>query len=247
MPGGDALRRRTHQVTTNAAGVRDYAPGDSFSRIHWRSTARKDRLIVKEFELDPMADIWLLMDLDRSVHVGEFNPMQEEIAHESAGEAFPFPIPPTTEEYTVAASASLGRYFLQRDRAVGFAAFGSHRETIPADRGPRQLTKILESLAVVQAQGHVTFDQLISMEGETLPRGTTVVLVTPSTRDTWVESAHLLLRRGLRVVSVLVDPKSFGGRPGMDGIGLQLGVLGISSYMIRRDEDLKAALSQRYI
>ena len=236
-----------HQVTTNAAGVRDYAPGDSFSRIHWRSTARKDRLIVKEFELDPMADIWLLMDLDRSVHVGEFDPTQEEIAHESAGEAFPFPIPPTTEEYAVAASASLGRYFLQRDRAVGFAAFGSHRETIPADRGPRQLTKILESLAVVQAQGHVTFDQLISMEGETLPRGTTVVLVTPSTHDTWVESAHLLLRRGLRVVSVLVDPKSFGGRPGMDGIGLQLGVLGISSYMIRRDADLKTALSQRYI
>ncbi|MGH2525059.1 MAG: DUF58 domain-containing protein, partial [Anaerolineales bacterium] len=31
MPGGEALRRRTHYVTPNAAGVRDYAPGDSFN------------------------------------------------------------------------------------------------------------------------------------------------------------------------------------------------------------------------
>jgi uncharacterized protein (DUF58 family) len=63
LPGGDALRRRTHYVTTNASGVRDYAPGDSFSRIHWRSTARRDRLIVKEFELDPLADIWIVPDM----------------------------------------------------------------------------------------------------------------------------------------------------------------------------------------
>ena len=40
---GEALRRRTHYVTTNAAGVRDYAPGDSFGRIHWPSTARRNR------------------------------------------------------------------------------------------------------------------------------------------------------------------------------------------------------------
>ena len=63
LPGGDALRRRTHYVTTNASGVRDYAPGDSYSRIHWRSTARRDRLIVKEFELDPLADIWIVPDM----------------------------------------------------------------------------------------------------------------------------------------------------------------------------------------
>jgi hypothetical protein len=28
-----------------------------------RSTARRDRLIVKEFELDPMADIWIIPDM----------------------------------------------------------------------------------------------------------------------------------------------------------------------------------------
>jgi hypothetical protein len=64
LSGGEALRRRTHYVTTNASGVRDYAPGDSFSRIHWRSTARRNRLIVKEFELDPFG-----RHLDRAGYV----------------------------------------------------------------------------------------------------------------------------------------------------------------------------------
>ena len=73
LPGGDAVRRRTQQVTTNAAGIRDYAPGDSFSRIHWPTSARKNRLFVKEFELDPLADVWLLMDAERTVHVGSYD------------------------------------------------------------------------------------------------------------------------------------------------------------------------------
>lgn len=62
LPGGEALRRRTQQVTPNAAGVREYAPGDPLNRIHWLSTARRDRLIVKEFELDPLADVWIILD-----------------------------------------------------------------------------------------------------------------------------------------------------------------------------------------
>ena len=40
LAGGDAMRRRTHYVTTNVSGVRDYEPGDGFNRIHWPSTAR---------------------------------------------------------------------------------------------------------------------------------------------------------------------------------------------------------------
>src|SRR5260370_11248838 len=71
MPGGEALRRGAHYVTANAAGVRDYSPGDSFNRIHWRSTARRDRLIVKEFELDPLSDIWVFLDGDRGVQASE--------------------------------------------------------------------------------------------------------------------------------------------------------------------------------
>ncbi|MGD2177178.1 MAG: DUF58 domain-containing protein, partial [Anaerolineae bacterium] len=34
LPGGEALQLRTHQVTPNAASVREYVPGDPLNRIH---------------------------------------------------------------------------------------------------------------------------------------------------------------------------------------------------------------------
>lgn len=43
LPGGGAMRRRTHYITTNVSSIRDYFPGDSFNRIHWPSTARTGR------------------------------------------------------------------------------------------------------------------------------------------------------------------------------------------------------------
>ncbi|MDY7040338.1 MAG: DUF58 domain-containing protein, partial [Chloroflexota bacterium] len=148
LPGGDAVHRRTHHITTNVSGVRDYAPGDSFNRIHWLSTARKEQLIVKEFELDPTADVWIFLDMEASVQGGQ----REEPVIEPKGPAVlrirserP-ELVPTTEEYGVTIAASLARHFSARERAIGLVAYGQRREILQADRGERQLAKILETL-----------------------------------------------------------------------------------------------------
>jgi uncharacterized protein (DUF58 family) len=35
LSGGEARHRRTYQVTSSVAGVREYVTGDGFNRIHW--------------------------------------------------------------------------------------------------------------------------------------------------------------------------------------------------------------------
>ena len=244
LPGGDALRRRTHHITSNASGVRDYVPGDSFGRIHWTSTAKRDRLVVKEFELDPLADIWIMMDAERNVHHGEFSPSV-------AGDVMPWELdgetalPPTTEEYAVTIAASLSRHFLQKGRSVGLATNGQRREIIQVDRGGRQMTKILETLAVLRATGTMPLDQLLTIEGDQMGRGTTVIVITPSTRGTWVEASQRLVRRGLRVIGVLIDSESFDGRPGVRGTAALLQAIGAPTYIVSRGEDLALALSKQ--
>ena len=212
LPGGDALRRRTHYTTTNASGVRDYEPGDSFNRIHWRSSARRDRLIVKEFELDPLADIWIVPDMSVYGHVSPrkaapASPMMGDIPAWLRMEEFK--LPESTEEYAVTIAASVAQFFLQRDRAVGMLAYGQANEILQPDRGERQFNRILETLAVLRAEGEVPIQDMLHAESHLFPRGTTVIVVHPVHVMTGLRGARQLSSsHPVRVMTGLPPPGS---------------------------------------
>lgn len=244
LPGGDTISRRTTHVTTNVSGVRDYAPGDSFNRIHWSSTARTGRLISKEFELDPTADIWLFLDLERvaQAQLGAADPgWQDQRLPWEPGPAFT--LPPSTVEYGVTIVASLAKHFITRDRPVGFITYCPHREIIPADRGERQLTKILETLAVVQADGHIPLSEIITAEGAHLRRSATAIFVTPTDQSYWIAAARDINQRGVKAIAVLIDPHGFGYPTSNQGLVGELAISGITTYLVQKGDDLTTALT----
>ena len=49
---------------TEVFGVRDYQPGDPLRRIHWRTTARRGELIVREFEPPGVQNLGIFLDPD---------------------------------------------------------------------------------------------------------------------------------------------------------------------------------------
>jgi len=246
MPGGDALHRRTHYITTNATGVREYVPGDSFSRIHWRSTAHRNQLIVKEFELDPMSDAWIFLDMERLVHssvrVDEVETAMREMEPWWT-RVEPFQLDPSTEEYAVTAAASVAEFFIRRRRAVGLVAYGQRREVVQADRDERQLVKVLDTLAALRAEGEMPFSEVLRLEGSRLARGTIVVAISPSVREEWVQTALFLDRAGLRVVTILVDAASFGGPTGADVLLERLLAIGTPAILLRNGDSLEEALN----
>jgi uncharacterized protein (DUF58 family) len=247
MPGGDALRRRTHYVTANAAGVRDYAPGDSFNRIHWPSTARRDRLIVKEFELDPLSDIWLFLDGygDAQASLVSAEPAAPVPTPLSVlpGHSEPVRLPPSTEEYAVSITASLAQYFIRRDRTVGLVTYGRTRDVVQPDRGERQLTKMLETLAMFRAQGRMHLSNSLLLESHQLPRWATLILVTAAWDMQWVVTAQSLKRHGMRVVAVLLDAATFGGTNQEPGTVEALWASGIPVLRVKNGDNLVNALS----
>ncbi len=248
LPGGDALRRRTHYITTNASSVRDYEPGDSFNRIHWRSTARRDRLVVKEFELDPLADIWIVPDMSVFGHI---SPRKQAAPLPPPPGDIPgwlkmqeFRLPASTEEYTVTIAASVAQFFLRRDRAVGMLGYGQSNEILQPDRGERQFNRILETLAVLRAEGEVPLQDMLYAESHLFPRGTTVIVVTPNSREEWSVAARQLSRRGLRVVTILVNPASFNGPRSAEPLYHLLRASGQVAYMVNNGDDMTSALSR---
>jgi uncharacterized protein (DUF58 family) len=71
VAGAARTSLRTQQITTNVATVRAYQPGDSLNRIHWPSTARLGSLMVKEFDLEPSGNLWIVLDLHRQQQAGD--------------------------------------------------------------------------------------------------------------------------------------------------------------------------------
>lgn len=240
LPGGTSTRRRTHHTTPNVAGAREYAPGDSFNRIHWPSTARQQRLIVKEFELDPTADLWLVLDMQRRVHQSITDRSKSDRPPEREVRS-----PESTEEYLVAAAASLANYFVLRQRRnTGLVAYGQYREVIPPEREPRQFYHILESLAVLRAHGRTPLAQVLAAEANRFGLQTSLVILTPSTDAEWVRTGlRDLLYSGIYATVILIDGASFGGWYELSGVKAELTAHNVPYYVLAQGQPIGATLS----
>ncbi|WP_245863330.1 DUF58 domain-containing protein [Candidatus Viridilinea mediisalina] len=252
LAGGQATRARSFHSSPNVAGIREYAPGDSMSHIHWRSTARIGRLMVKEFELDPSADIYLVLDMQERAVVQDTrvdlrppedvritHPWWERQQSESVVEERYLP---STEEGSVVVTASLARTLLTQNRIVGLIAWGQHREVIPAEREARQLPKILEALAVLRAHSTHSLAEVLLAESARFGRDCTLVIVTSSLDERWVGALQQQLYRGVRAVVVLVDPQSFGGWHDPEPILHRLAELRVPTFRVRQGEPLEESL-----
>jgi uncharacterized protein (DUF58 family) len=246
LPGGEALRRRTHYVTTNASGVRDYMTGDVINRIHWPLSMKRQRLTVKEFELDPMSEIWIMLDLNRNVQVRMALPISsdEQITETAPDTPQTFVLPAQTEEYAVSLAASVAQHFLKQNRAVGLVTYGHHREVLSSDRGERQINKMMEMLSVLRADGGVPFERVLRAEGALLPRGATVIAISTSSDVNWALSAQQMVRSGLRVVALVVDAQTFGGEQSAAPVIGALAEAGAIVRVVKRGESLSEAIER---
>jgi uncharacterized protein (DUF58 family) len=189
LEGTHSAPERTLQTTPLATTVRPYAPGDSFNRIHWRSTARLGEIQVKEFDLEQTADVWLFVDLDSSVQSGE-------------GDI-------STVEESLRVAASVAHDAIVENRAVGLTTSGHRIVSIPADRGPRQRQKIMQLLAAVEGDGSATLAEQLLNGLPLLRRGMTAVIITPSRERHWVRTLTGLRARGVAAVIVALDGESY--------------------------------------
>jgi uncharacterized protein (DUF58 family) len=241
LPGGTAIQRRTPFVTPNASSVRDYFPGDAFNRISWSATARSGKLMVKEFELDPTADIWIALDMQASVQAGATG--LAAMPNFKGGEV---PLSfwlDSTEEYGVTIAASLARHFLNQNRNVGLLGSSHQPISIPTDRGGRQMLKILEQLAVSRADGDTPFSELLLAEGTQFTRNSTVIAITSSTDEDWVQSVIGIVSRRVQCVAIVIEPSTFGAGDSSLFVVSSLASVGVPTYMVKYGDDISRALA----
>jgi uncharacterized protein (DUF58 family) len=206
--------------------VREYAFGDSISRIHWNSTARLGKMMSKEFDLGLSSDVWILVDLHRDVQAGELDE--------------------STDEYAVSVAASMASKYLDAQLPAGLVAYGDQRYMLPAETGAGQFDRIMEFLAMSKAEGDIPLEQLLPMEEQLWGYHSSLVVITSSHHLEWVSALRELSRRRVRIAVILLDGQSFGGMFDSMAVIPELYDIGISPYLIRQGDSIPVALSSTY-
>ncbi len=217
-PGGrlgeGRVRRATFERTINAATVREYQPGDAVNAIHWRTSARRDDLFVRQFESTPSGDWWIVLDLNARVQAG----------HGAD----------STIEHAIILAASLADVGLRARHAVGLAA--SARDSIwlaPRDDAT-QRWDVLGALALAQT-GDLALRDLLTRARTSLRQFSSLILITPDVRGEWLDALPFLMWRGIVPTVLVLDPSSFGGTQNANGIAQSLANMGIARHIITRD------------
>lgn len=224
-PGRVRASRRASEPTPNVSSVRPYTPGDTLRRIHWRTTARREDLYVKDYDREPGGDVWIIVDLHGPVQAGQ-------------GEH-------STEEYAVTLAASLADARLRQNRAVGLLAEGSEYVLLRPQAGEAQLWRILQYLAAAHAEGTQPLGRLIEQAAPILGRGITATVITPSTDPEWLASLIDLQRRGIGTSVILLDPVSFGGQGHPEAMVSLLSDRGVAPHVFTRGFRFRPLVERR--
>ena len=182
-------RQRPWRATINAAGVRDYFPGDPYKWIHWPKSAHYNNLLVRQFDLDAAGDIWLLLDMQQAAQVGDG--------------------PDGTEEQIILLATALAVRSLNENRGIGLAAYGRNPELIPPALGQGQQWRLLRTLALIGADGQSSISEAVRDLGQVAQRGSAAVIITPNNDADWLPNMLLLTQRGISCTAVLLDPDSY--------------------------------------
>ncbi len=207
--------------------VREYEHGESLRRVHWPSTAKRGRLMVKDLEDSPRDEALVILDADAAFDVGT---------------------PPVSSfELCVSAAGSILKAHAGRGRRAGLVVNGRDSRYQPVHSLDGDWSLALELLASARSEGRNPVAALL-VEGAGMPsKALELCVVTsglsPRLADRLLQRA--VTRRGTSLV--YVDPASFAPRPGEipTDVRVQLARLdhaGIPVCVLRRGDDLGARL-----
>lgn len=159
-------------------GTREYRPGDSPRTVHWRSSARTGRLIVKEFAREEEPALTVALDLFPAGEEGKHSPF----------------------ETAIRVAASLAFYASQKGIPFHLAA-ASPRWQPP--RAPLSWWAALNLLAKLRADGEEPFERLLARQAG-VPL--LVALVSAPSPEIF-RALATLQRRGTRLLVVVITPE----------------------------------------
>lgn len=200
---------RVPGASTEFERLREYQPDDEYRRINWKASARRDRLIVNEYEAERSQNLVIMIDAGRLMAARVSTPPGDAAEALTAGET-----PGGLAKLDHALNAALLLAYvgtLRGDRVALLAYTDEVRTFIPPGRGRQTFLKMVDALYNLAAEP-VEPDHGLAfayLAGRSLRRSLVVLFTDLSDRETSTQLvAHLqrAARHHLAVCVTLGDP-----------------------------------------
>jgi uncharacterized protein (DUF58 family) len=125
--------RRKHGVGREFESLREFRDGDNYRDISWTATARRGKLVVREYQTERSQPIWLMVDCGRLMRmkVGDL----------------------TKLDHAISAALNVAQVALLSGDKVGLMAYGmGTQRSVGLGKGERQLRTLMEELSLVKEE-----------------------------------------------------------------------------------------------
>lgn len=159
--------RHGQEDFSNIKKVRPYIVGDSFKRIHWKLSSKKNSIHVKEYEATTSAKNYIILDGHQGNYLKDLDLEIEDCAVEVA--------------------ASICKYALKRSVETSLI-FENNGITRLESRELSNFDGLLRTLVAFQSCGQLSFSELINEESKRIEPNSYITLITPAYSDTLIET-----------------------------------------------------------
>jgi uncharacterized protein (DUF58 family) len=202
--------------------VREYERGESLRKVHWKTTARRGQLMVKELEDAPRDEIAVILDADSSAVVGDSFDVQ------------------------VRAAGSILRAHAAHGRQAVLAVNSAQRAVARVSSLEGDWLGAMGVLAAAEADGTRPVVELLQRESGPASRAFETVVVTARLSGALATKLVQRALSGQGVSVVWIDAASFAGRTApVEPELLRVQAAGVAVAVVRSGDSLAAVLGAR--
>lgn len=171
--GSIDTNNRTYEDYTNLSNLREYVDGDSLKKVHWKISAKKQKLYVKEYEFTASNGLYILWDLDVNHYKKDIDGI--------------------IDEYGAECMISITKSCLIKYIPVSLIDYGTKKIEITG-KGPKDFVIFNTfTLSTFPIFGY-SFNNFIMGCLKIIPLNSTIAIITPSMNESIVK---ILLNIGL--------------------------------------------------
>lgn len=210
--------QKAYEDNTSISDIRKYKEGDNFKRIHYKVSAKKGELYVKNYDMTGSASAYIFLDFKSNCFLGENSKELEERAIESA--------------------ASIAAYLLKKIVSLNMYV-NSSNVYYTSIRDTKDIKSFLDILCEIKPDGEFAISELIEKRIKFIKKGSTVIIVTGNISNKDVETYCYIKESGYDFIIIYVSDFMIE-----NDINEKILSCGIIMYKINSNSDIKEALEK---